>query len=228
MEILLLPLAVLVFGVPLGIAFALPHWLEGVLHLYAPHLTGPMAFSALADHPLPESTTPPPKTVPDGYRSTKQVARERPGFSPGIWVVGPSEKPHTRITVVGPRVAYLSVLPSSTRFAWIPRAIATVRVRLIDGTDGPVLDARALPACFGVPLSVPVYVALLAVIQGFDDVPTLLVYALVGTVVAGAFALLRWASWRDDVFVKTQNALEVLEHQLVDVASEPARFVPPP
>lgn len=227
MNLLFLVLVVVVVGVPVATALALPHWLEGVLHLYAPQVVGRLAFSDLATRTLSDRTVPVPVTVPDGYRTTKQLEMVQPGFAPGVWVVGPAEQPHSRITVIDPRVAYVSVLPSSPRFAWIPRAIATVRVQLVDGSEGRTLEAKALPAVLGMTLSIPAYALLFQVGRGGNG-GSMIAWVTIGMLVTAAVAAIRWSTWRDDALRKTVNALEVLENQLADAAQATPNEPAPP
>lgn len=212
--LLFLVVALLVLGVVVvGVCAA--HVAEGVAHLYLPSSFAPLAFLQLPSHdvaPVEHER----KIEGEGYREVREVPVEPPGFEPGVWVVGPSEKPHSRVTVTSPRTAIITVLASGgpPPFRGFTRAIATVRVRCVDTKQGRELEAHALPTCFGVPLSFPLYHGVSALIGAALSPAEMFPSIVTGAIALVVFSPSYWVISRAEIAERTENALEMLEAQL--------------
>jgi hypothetical protein len=167
---------------------ALPHLLEGIVHLHAAPWLAALAAVPVGTRDLPDGLGASLHTA-DGYRSTKSV--EAPGFRTGDWRVALDDgSASLRMSVRDARTAVVTV-PARARwpFRHIERAMGTIRVRLVDVGQARRLQAHVAPASLCVPLAIPAYAALSAALGGSS-----ILWALEGSFLTTVVVFVLWTA----------------------------------
>ena len=221
MEVLLGVLGVLVVCAFAAALLALPHFIEAVVHAHAPSVVGALALAPFGARDLPAEARPTLR-VGDGYRGTKDVAA--PGLEPGIWVIGPADAAHTRLTIVSERSALVTVMAEPRGpLARVPRALGTIRIDCVALGDRRRLLARVVPASLGLPLAIPGYRLALALLDGGGELGASMRVAVpVGLVVLLVWSAILWSLRSPRMRGSVAAAIDVLEKQLVASAGAAA------
>jgi hypothetical protein len=196
---------------------AVPHVIEGIVHLYAAPGVGALAFVPFGKRDLPASVHA-KVPVSDGYRGTKSVTA--PGFEEGRWLLSldGEETRRLRVTVTDGATAFVTVIARRRRpLAHIERALATVRIRLVDVGEGRRLQASILPGNLGLPLAIPGYAIVPPLFDGGRGVGDALVSTLpVTLVVALLWHAVWWGLHHAQIHASVDRAMDLLERQLAD------------
>jgi hypothetical protein len=160
------------------------------------------------------------RAVTDGYRGTRNV--EPPGFRKGTWTLAPTEGDgRIRLVVRDARTALVTVMARPRKpVAHIARALATVRIRLVDASGGRRLEARVLPANLSVPFAIAGYPALLMLESRGYDAPNVFAAALLPAIaLGGVWHGIWWAFHHAQIRASVDRAMDDLEAQLTEQAS---------